>query len=135
MEGVVDTVITAVATGAISYAFWLLKENRNIKLRLKEKDAEKAEALKAQREQMLADSDRRQSLELKMLEELHIADIKQKLYDMHRKYYIGKGYMPGFLKETLQAYFKYYHAHGGNGHGEHMYNDLMSLPEEDPQEC
>lgn len=103
-----------------------------MKISLAQKEKEQELALKKQREEFLEEMDRRQNEELTSLIELHIADIKQYLYDMHREY-TRKRYMPGFLKETLEAKFNYYHAHGGNGHGEHLYNDLMNLPEEDPR--
>ncbi|NCU30399.1 hypothetical protein EOM57_01190 [Candidatus Saccharibacteria bacterium] len=103
-----------------------------MKIRLKEKDIEKAEALNKQRKDMLEEVDKMQSIEIHQLIDLHIADIKQYLYDIHREY-SKKGYMPGFLKETLEAKFKYYSSHGGNGHGVFLYNALMELPEEEPE--
>lgn len=123
------TVATSVISAFIGYVFFVLQENHKMRLRLKEKDIEQVQALKKQREQMLEEVDRLQSEEIRALTELHIADIKQYLYDTHREY-TRKGYMPGFLKETLEAKFQYYHSHGGNGHGEFLYNELMKLPEE-----
>ena len=114
MYSIVVTIITSAATGLIGYGFFVLQENKKMKIRLAEKDQEQKEALKKQREEMLEDIERTQSLEITSLIDLHIADIKQYLYDMHHTY-MEKGYMPGFLKETLQAKFKYYHNHGGNG--------------------
>ena len=131
MISIVTTVITSIATGFIGYGFFVLQENRKMKMRLLEKDQEKKEALKKQREEILEEVDRAQNEELQALAQLEVANIKQDIYDMHQKY-TKKGYMPGFLKETLEAKFKYYHSHGGNGHGEHMYNVLMELPEKDP---
>ena len=132
MTSVITTIITSIATGFIGYGFFILQENRKMKVRLIEKDQERKDALKKQREELLEEVDHMQNEELTSLIELHIADIKQFLYDMHREY-MRKEYMPGFLKETLEAKFQYYHKHGGNGHGEHLYNDLMNLPEEDPR--
>lgn len=132
MISIASTIFTSVATGLIGYFFFVKQENRKMKMRLAEKDIERKEALKKQREELLEEVDRMQSKELDDLIDLHIADIKQNLYDMHHEY-MRKGYMPGFLKETLEARFKYYHNHGGNGHGEHLYNEMMSLPEEDPK--
>lgn len=120
-----------VVSGLVGYVFFVLQENHKMKLRLKEKDAEQTQALKKQREEMLEEVDRIQSEEIRQITELHIADIKQYLYDIHREY-SKKGYMPGFLKETLEAKFRYYHSHGANGHGEFLYNELMKLPEEEP---
>lgn len=131
MVSIITTVITSVATGFIGYGFFILQENRKMKMSLAQKEKEQELALKKQREEFLKEMDRKQNEELTSLIELHIADIKQYLYDMHRVY-TRKEYMPGFLKETLETKFKYYHSHGGNGHGEHLYNDLMNLPEEDP---
>ena len=132
MDNLISTILASAASGLIGYGIWIMKENRKMKLRLIEKDKEQEEALKRQREEMLEEIDRMQSQELTALIDLHIADIKQFLYDMHRTY-TKKGYMPGFLKETLQAKFEYYHNHGGNGHGEHLYNEMLKLPEEDPR--
>lgn len=132
MSAIAVTVVTSIATGFIGYGFFILQENRKMKMRLKEKDIEQERALKRQREEMLEEVDRLQSEEIRQLTELHIADIKQYLYDTHREY-SRKRYMPGFLKETLQAKFNYYHNHGGNGHGEFLYNEMMKLPEEDPE--
>ena len=132
MDALITTVATSLATGLIGYGIWILQENRKMKMRLKEKDLEQQKALDKQRREMLEEVDRTQSKEINQMIELNIADIKQCLYDMHREY-SAKGYMPGFLKETLQAKFKYYHSHGGNGHGEFLYDEMMKLPEEDPE--
>ena len=132
MQQIIYTAITAGATGLVSYGFWVLKENRKMKMRLKEKDVEKKIALEEQRKNIIEEMDSAQNKELKCLIDLEVADIKQYLYDMYTLYYEQKRYMPGFLKETLEAKFKYYHSHGGNGHGEIMYNELMNLPERDP---
>lgn len=129
MNSIIITAITSVATGFIGYGFFVLQENKKMKIRLAEKEKEQEMALKKQREDLLEEVDRMQSQELNDLIELHIADIKQSLYDMHHEY-MRKGYMPGFLKETLEARFRYYHNHGGNGHGEHLYNEMMNLPED-----
>lgn len=132
MVSIVSTIITSIATGFIGYGFFILKENRKMKISLAQKEEEKKEALEKQRAELLEEVDRLQNKEITSLIDLHIADIKQYLYDMHKEYYLRKGYMPGFLKETLEAKFTYYRDHGGNGHGKHLYNDLMDLPEEDP---
>ena len=133
MNSIAITAITSVVSGFVGYGFFVLQENKKMKIRLAEKDQERKDALKKQRQEMLEDIERTQSLEITALIDLHIADIKQYLYDMHYTY-MEKGYMPGFLKETLQAKFGYYSSHGGNGHGEHLFNEMMSLPERDPKE-
>lgn len=116
-------------SGLIGYVFFVLQENHKMKIRLREKDIEQEEALKKQRSEMLEEVDRVQSEEIRQQIELNMADIKQYLYDTHRVY-SRRGYMPGFLKETLEAKFSYYHNHEGNGHGEYLYNELMKLPED-----
>lgn len=131
MLGLIGTLATSIASALIGYVVFVLQENHKMKIRLKEKDIEQEVALKRQREEMLEDVDRIQSEEIRQLTELHIADIKQYLYDMHREY-VKKRYMPGFLKETLQEKYKYYSSHGGNGHGAFLFNEMMNLPEEEP---
>lgn len=120
------------ASAAIGYVIFVLQENHKMKIRLKEKDIEKTEALKKQRKDMLEEVDKMQSEEIRQNIDLHIADIKQYLYDTHREYAVEKGYMPGFLKETLEAKFEYYHSHGGNGHGVFLFEEMMKLPEVEP---
>lgn len=53
---------------------------------------------------------------------------KQALYDYHERF-MKEGYMPSYIKETVDAMYNFYHGHGENGTGTKMYNNMMALPE------
>ena len=58
--------------------------------------------------------------------------LRDKLIEFHDKY-TERGYCPIYAKESARRSYEAYHELGGNGVITKLFNDIMSLPEEQPQ--
>ncbi|MCD8372965.1 MAG: hypothetical protein LUD27_06675 [Clostridia bacterium] len=59
--------------------------------------------------------------------------LRTQLLDFHDKYTARK-YCPSYAKEAIMNEYEAYHGLGGNGLVTKFYNDIMALPETQPDE-
>lgn len=52
-------------------------------------------------------------------------EMRSKLYAMHERYVVRGESMPYHEKERAESVFTVYHSLGGNGTGEHVYQELL----------
>lgn len=57
--------------------------------------------------------------------------LRNQLIEYHDKY-TERGYCPIYAKESARRSYEAYHELGGNGVITKLYNDIMALPEEEP---
>lgn len=60
--------------------------------------------------------------------------LRADLIRLYNKYHDDLGYCPLYVKQSLEDEYQQYHALKGNGVGTNMYNALMALPTELPEE-
>lgn len=60
--------------------------------------------------------------------------IRADIIRLYNKYHDDLGYCPIFVKEALEDEYKQYHALRGNGVGTNLYNAIMALPTEPPND-
>ena len=60
--------------------------------------------------------------------------LRADLIRLYNKYHDDLGYCPIYVKQSLTDEYQQYHALKGNGVGTDLYNKLMALPTEPPQE-
>lgn len=60
--------------------------------------------------------------------------LRADLIRLYNKYHDDLGYCPIYVKQSLTDEYQQYHALRGNGVGTDLYNKLMALPTEPPQE-
>lgn len=60
--------------------------------------------------------------------------LRADLIRLYNKYHDDLKYCPLYVKQALEEEYKEYHTLKGNGVGTNMYNALMALPTEPPQE-
>lgn len=60
--------------------------------------------------------------------------LRDKLIEFHDKY-TERGYCPIYVKESARRSYEAYHELGGNGVITKLFNDIMSLPEEQPNKA
>ncbi len=68
----------------------------------------------------------------KALTEGVLSLLRNQLIEYHDKY-TGRGYCPIYVKESARRSYEAYHGLGGNGVITKLYEDLMSLPEEEEE--
>lgn len=59
--------------------------------------------------------------------------LRADLIRLYNKYHDELGYCPIYVKQSLEDEYQQYHALKGNGVGTNLYNALMALPTEPPQ--
>lgn len=111
-------------TAGCGYGFNVLKENRSMKIRLKEKDAQ----IKEEREKMEQEIEEKQNAMIKLLCDAELTIIRIQLIHAHEKYML-KGWMPIYAKENLREMYRVYHELGGNGLMTKFYEEMINLPE------
>lgn len=60
--------------------------------------------------------------------------LRADLIRLYNKYHDELGYCPIYVKQSLEDEYQQYHALKGNGVGTNLYNSLMALSTEPPEE-